>query len=105
MKHSSYYAFFLLFLLVMITIPIKVVPKSSRNEVVGWHGGELKVKVAAAPEKGLANKKLIAFMAKTLKVAKAQLSLVSGDTGRHKRLRIDGVDEEHVKTILGIPKV
>lgn len=54
----------------------------------------LKVRVSAVPEKGRANKALMALMAKTAGVPKSAVSLVSGDTHRKKILRIDGDPED-----------
>ncbi|MBP1852271.1 uncharacterized protein (TIGR00251 family) [Rhizobium halophytocola] len=59
----------------------------------------LKVRVAAAPEKGKANKALIALLAKSLKTAKSGISLISGDTSRQKILRIDGDPEDLIKRL------
>lgn len=60
---------------------VKVVPKSSRTEVVGvLPDGTLKVKVAAAPEKGRANKELCSFLALQLGVAKSAVTVQSGHT-------------------------
>lgn len=73
-----------------IEIAIKVIPNSSRSEVVGWQEGELRVRIAAVPEKGEANKALIKFLAKELGIAKSHIRLVSGQTNRHKRLFITG---------------
>jgi len=61
-----------------------VVPGASRNEVVGLHGDRLKVRVAAAPEKGAANRKLLDFLAKTLGLPKKALLLTSGAQSREK---------------------
>lgn len=47
----------------MARINIKVVPNSSRDEVVGWLGDALKVKVMAPPEKERANEAVIALLA------------------------------------------
>ncbi len=47
---------------------VKIVPGSSRTSIEGLLGGVLKIKVAAPPEKGKANKELTAFLAKRLKV-------------------------------------
>lgn len=74
-----------------IIIPIKVTPKANRNEIVGWENGELKVRIAAVPEKGGANKELLNFLAKQFNVAKSQVRLVSGETSRHKRVSVSGV--------------
>jgi len=65
-----------------------VVPGASRTEVVGLHGDRLKVRVAAAPEKGAANKKLLNFLAKVLGVPKKAVSLTTGAQSREKVVAI-----------------
>lgn len=76
------------------SISVKVTPKSSKNEIVGWENDELKIRLRAVPEKGKANELLIEFLAKTLHIAKSQITLVSGATSRHKRLKIDNMEKE-----------
>jgi len=73
-------------------IRVKVIPKSSRTELVGvLPDGTWKVKVAAAPERGKANRALCEFVADRLGVAKTRVSVISGETSPLKRLRVDGV--------------
>jgi uncharacterized protein (TIGR00251 family) len=74
-----------------VELRVKVVPKSSRNEIVGpMADGTLKVKIAAAPEKGKANAELCAFLAKHYGVPKSAVTIVSGETSTLKRVRIGG---------------
>ena len=47
-------------------LSLKVVPGSSRDEVVGWLANALKVKVKAPPEKGRANEAVVALLADRL---------------------------------------
>lgn len=69
---------------------VKVVPKSSKTELVGYlPDGTWKVKVAAAPEKGKANRALCEFLAEKLGVAKSKVHIVSGETSQLKRIRVD----------------
>ena len=68
-----------------LRISIKVIPKSSRNEVVGvQEDGTWRVKVAAAPEKGKANAELCEFLAKEFGVGKSCVEVVSGHTSQRK---------------------
>lgn len=71
-----------------IELAVKITPKASKNEIVGWESGELKIRIAAVPEKGEANEELIRFLAKQLGISKSQIILLSGDKNRHKRLII-----------------
>ncbi|QWW67548.1 DUF167 domain-containing protein [Rhizobium sp. WYJ-E13] len=55
--------------------------------------------MTAVPEKGKANKALIALIAKSLGIAKSSVDLVSGDTSRKKILRIDGDPEDLIRKL------
>ena len=68
-------------------LKIKVFPKSSRTELVE-KDGILKAYVKAAPDKGKANKALIALIAKEYKVSKSQVRLIKGDTSRNKVIEV-----------------
>jgi len=63
---------------------IHVVPGARQTAVAGLYGDRLKVKVAAAPEKGRANEELLAFLARALKVPVKALHLTSGAASRAK---------------------
>jgi len=73
-----------------IVFKVQVVPRSSRSEVVGAHNGSLKVRVAAPPVDGSANDELIRVIAKTFKVSRSAVTIVSGQSSRLKQIRIDG---------------
>ena len=71
-------------------IRVKVIPKSSKTELAGYlPDGTWKVKVAAVPEKGKANRELIEFLAERLSVPKSRIHIVSGETSPLKRIRVD----------------
>lgn len=77
-------------------VAVHVVPRASRNEIVGVQGDTLKVKVTAPPVKGKANEALVKLLAKTLGVKKSQIEVVSGREARRKMVRIEGVDKNVV---------
>ncbi len=82
-----------------IRLAIRLTPNAGRDSIEGVeHDADdnafLKVRVTSVPEKGKANKALIALLSKKLKVAKSNISLESGDTARKKILRIDGDPED-----------
>ena len=84
-----------------VVFGVKVVPGSSRTAVCGLLDGMLKVKVAAAPEKGKANDCLIGFLAEELGVKKKAIEIVKGKTNPVKRLAVAGVTVEHVMEKFG----
>jgi uncharacterized protein (TIGR00251 family) len=77
-----------------VVFAVKVVPASSRTGIGGLLGGMLKVKVAAPPEKGKANKCLVEFLAKQLGVKKNQISIISGQTNPVKTIQAAGISIE-----------
>jgi hypothetical protein len=80
-----------------VSIQLKVVPRGSRNRVEGLLGDALKVRLQAPPVDGKANKALIKFLAKELKVANSHIRIISGETGRNKRVEILGLTEKDVQ--------
>ena len=71
-----------------LILNIRVQPRASRDEIAEIMGDCLKVRITAPPVDGKANQHLIGFLAKTFGVAKSNIELLSGDTGRIKRLKI-----------------
>jgi uncharacterized protein (TIGR00251 family) len=52
-----------------VVLKVQVQPRASEDEVVGPFGGALKIRITAAPVAGAANKQLLKFLAKKLKVS------------------------------------
>ena len=78
----------------------KVVPGSSRNEVVGWLAESLKVKVAAPPEKGKANRAVIKLLSKTLGLNEDAFTIISGETSQRKTVEITGITPRQLSDAL-----
>jgi len=72
-------------------VSVKVLPRSSINQIVGFEGDILKVKVKSAPVDGLANRDLILLLSKSVKVAKEKVEIISGHRSRLKKIRFYGV--------------
>jgi uncharacterized protein (TIGR00251 family) len=71
-----------------LVLTVRVQPRASRDEIVGPQGGHLKVRITAPPVDGKANAHLIKFLAKAFGVTRSRIDLLSGETGREKRVRI-----------------
>lgn len=67
---------------------IHVQPGAKRSEIVGPHGDDLKIRVAAPAVDGKANEALLAFLVKRLGLLRQHVTLIGGQTSRKKRLRI-----------------
>ncbi len=79
-----------------VVFTIKVVPGSSKTAVAGVLGDMLKIKVAAPPEKGKANKCLVEFLAKQLGVKKNQISIIAGQMNPVKTVQVAGISIEEL---------
>lgn len=87
---------------VSCTLAIKAIPGAPKNEVCGWLGEALKIKIHAPPLEGRANEALVEFLAEALDVPRRTVTLMRGDTSRHKTVRIDGLALAEVKRRLGV---
>ena len=85
-------------------IAVHVTPKSGRDEVAGWRGGELSLRVTAAPEGGKANAAVALVLADALGVPKSAVRVVRGETSRHKQVEVDGVGEAEIRAAFGEPQ-
>jgi uncharacterized protein (TIGR00251 family) len=70
----------------LVHVDLRVVPGASRTELAGIKDGCLRVRIAAAPEDGKANRELIAFFSKILGCPKRDLILERGEKSRQKTI-------------------
>lgn len=85
-----------------VLLSLYVQPRAGKNELAGVHDGALKLRLTTPPVDGKANKAVIAFFAKILKVPKSSLVLVRGLKNRRKQLQVTDMDEETIRKNLGI---
>ena len=78
-------------------IQIRVRPRARRNTVEISDSGQVTVRVTAVPERGRANKAVVALLAKKLGVSKSSVAVVRGLTSRDKVVRIEGITEQEVR--------
>jgi uncharacterized protein (TIGR00251 family) len=71
-----------------VTFRVKITAGSSKNEIVGRYGDSLKIKIAAAPEKGKANGELVRFLAKTFNLPANRIRIVKGLSSPQKIIEI-----------------
>ena len=73
-----------------LDLPIKLIPRSSKNEIVGWQAdGRLKIKITAPPVDGKANAALVEFLAKHFRVPKSTIEIIRGTTIPEKTVRFN----------------
>jgi uncharacterized protein len=77
-----------------IIFAVRVIPHSSRSEIVGEYNGALKVKLNSPPVDGEANKELIVLLAKTFGISKGDVEIIGGQTSKLKQVRIVNLPKE-----------
>ncbi len=71
-----------------IILSVRVIPRAAKDSIQGVMGDALKVRIQAPPVEGKANAHLVKFLSKHWKIPRANIEILSGETGRNKRLRI-----------------
>ena len=71
-----------------LILNLRIQPKASSNDLAEVMEDERKLRITAPPVDGKANKHIIALLSKMCKVAKGDVKIISGELGRHKRIRI-----------------
>ena len=80
----------------VLTLRLKVNPRSSRDRIVGWMGDRLKIAVSAAPEDGKANDAVLRLLSWTLGIAPSRIRILSGKSASEKDVALYDVDAAKV---------
>lgn len=79
---------------------LRVVPGARREGVVGRYADGWKVRVAVPPERGAANRAVVALLARTLRLREADVTVVSGQGSRDKIVELAGIDARKLEGLL-----
>lgn len=82
-----------------IILNVKVIPRASKDSIQGTVGDALKVRIQAPPVEGRANAYLVKFLSKHWKIPRANIEILSGHTGRSKRLRVSNPSDKMRKEL------
>jgi uncharacterized protein (TIGR00251 family) len=83
-----------------LLLPVKAVPGASKTEFAGLKDRRLRVRIAAAPERGRANEALCAFVAKALGCGRREICLAAGEKSPLKTLAIPAIHREKLEEML-----
>ena len=83
-----------------VTFDVRVVPRSSKSEIIGEHDGALKVKLNSPPVDGAANDELVRLLSKEFGISRSTIEIVSGHTARIKRVRVAGTHTQQIIDVL-----
>lgn len=87
-----------------VVLRVRLTPNSSSCCINGIFTGPdeeqfLKINVVSVPEKGKANKELIAFLSKQFRLSKSSFSIVGGELDRYKKIEISGEKNDIIRRI------
>lgn len=85
-----------------VRVSVKAVPNASRDSIDGPLGDRLKVRVAAAPEDGKANKAIEALLAKACGLPARSATVLSGHSRAEKTVELKGIDAATARAKLGV---
>lgn len=80
-----------------VFLPVRAQPGARKSEIRSQQNGALKVSVTQAPEKGKANKAIIAVLSKSLGLKKSQIELTAGASSAKKRFLVRGISVEELQ--------
>ncbi len=83
-----------------VILPVRAHAGARQNGVLGVRQGMLRVAVTDAPEKGKANKAIVAVLSRALGVPKSSVELVAGATSAQKRFLVVGVEMDELRVAL-----
>jgi uncharacterized protein (TIGR00251 family) len=83
-----------------LTVEVQVQPRASRERIGPLHGERVKVQLTAPPVDGAANQALRALLARALGVPRGAVTIVRGETGRKKTVRIEGARAAQLTALL-----
>ena len=84
-----------------VRLSVRLTPRASRDEIAGFEGETLRVRVTAPPVAGRANRALVRLLAKRLGVPRGAVRVVTGQTSRSKIVAIAGLDATELRRRLG----
>jgi uncharacterized protein (TIGR00251 family) len=75
-----------------LTFAVRIVPRASRTEIAGEYNGALRIRIAAPPVEGAANRELVRLLAKIFKLPQNAVEIVSGAGSKNKIVHVRGAD-------------
>ncbi len=83
-----------------LLLRVHIQPKASKTKIIGLYDGTLKITVCAPPVEGRANREIVKFLAKKLKIPKSDVRVKSGLQSRRKSLELKNIRESEVRRLL-----
>jgi uncharacterized protein (TIGR00251 family) len=79
---------------------VRIVPRASRTEIAGEYNGALRIRIAAPPVEGAANRELIRLLAKLFKLPQNAVEIISRAASKNKIVHIAGADPARLEKFM-----
>jgi uncharacterized protein (TIGR00251 family) len=86
-----------------LTFAVRVAPRASRSEISGEHDGALRVRIAAPPVEGAANRELTKVIARAFKVPQSAVEIIAGPNSKNKTVQVHGVHATMLERLIQSP--
>ncbi len=83
-----------------LMVSVFVQPRASKNQICGVVGAELKIRLTSPPVDGAANKMCREFLAGIFRVSNSSVEIVSGETSRHKKVKVRCKNTEQLQSYI-----
>ena len=83
-----------------LTFAVRIVPRASRSEIAGEYNGALRIRIAAPPVEGAANRELIRLLAKSFRLPQNAVEIISGVASKSKIVHIAGADSARLEQMI-----
>ena len=80
-----------------VILSVKVHPNAGKDSIEGIREDHLSIKLCSPPLDGKANKALVKFISKKIKIPQSAIEIIQGDKSRIKVLRLKGIKPEDVQ--------
>jgi len=81
-------------------LTLRIIPRAAKDAIQGEHGDALKIRLCAPPIEGAANTALIKFLSKAADIPRSRIQILSGATGRNKRVLLSGCSSNSIRSLL-----
>jgi hypothetical protein len=75
---------------------IRAAPGAKKTQIAGPHADAMRVRIHAPANDGKANRELLRFLAKVLRISQSRLEIIRGQSSRDKTVAVKGLDPSEV---------
>ncbi len=83
-----------------ITFAVHAQPRASKCGITGILNGAMKIRLTSPPVDGAANEQCVDFLAQLLKVRRRDVTIITGESSRHKVVKVSGINAQQLQELI-----